>query len=158
MPPQWRLPNLVILKTLKPDWDEEFANEKALYTRLFPLQGSILPTFLGDAKHGGSPAILLSYVEGAAAHRQDPTAPMAGEEFGRQVEAILWAFTEFDIAYGDVKLDNFIISPAGRVALVDLEKAGEVEEQDYELAVLSLVDHAMSQYKMYLESVSDPFY
>lgn len=154
LPPQFYLPNRVILKTLKSNWDEEFANEKAMYMRLKSLQGHIIPRFLGDAEFNNSPSIVLSYIDGMPSYRQCPT-PLPAEEFERQIEAILWSLTRFGVIYDDPKLDNFLVVN-GKVIVVDLESVCEEDEQDYELAVRSHRNHIMSQYRNYLRNLSDP--
>ncbi len=49
--PEWLLPETVILKKMKPDWDEEFANEKRMVSTAFPLSDS---TFLSQIRTTGS--------------------------------------------------------------------------------------------------------
>lgn len=143
------LPARVVMKTLKPGWQEEFDNELAMYERLRPLQGQRRPEFLGQATHEGSPAILLSHVEGVPSYKQDPNCPMAAEQFEKLVEEALWELTKYGVAYGDTKLDNFLISD-GKVKIVDLEVVFEVEPPDYDLAVTSHLDHLLGQYRLYL--------
>ncbi|OAA50270.1 Protein kinase-like domain protein [Metarhizium rileyi] len=149
--PGYFLPEQVILKSLKPGWDDEFENEKAMYTRLASLQGRLIPTFLGEAQYKGSPAVVLSFVDGVLPFQQDVNSPLAADEFERLVESALWEFTAFGVAYGDTKLDNFLIVGDG-VVLLDLEAVSEVEPQLYKLAVTSHLDHIMHQYRSYLEN------
>ncbi|KAK3905070.1 hypothetical protein C8A05DRAFT_31116 [Staphylotrichum tortipilum] len=52
----------IILKKLKPKWDDEFDNEKLMYARLRPLQGSVIPVFFGEASLDGCRALILSDV------------------------------------------------------------------------------------------------
>ncbi|OAQ96728.1 hypothetical protein LLEC1_07716 [Akanthomyces lecanii] len=119
LPPQFYLPGRLVLKSRKPNWDDEFANEKEMYRRLKPLQGHIMPRFLGDAEFHNVPSIVLSRLEGIPLYKQDPTA-MSAEDFEPQLEAILRAFTSFGVIYDDPKLDNFLVVD-GVVMVVDLE-------------------------------------
>ncbi|KAM3511566.1 hypothetical protein MY11210_004784 [Beauveria gryllotalpidicola] len=147
--PAYFLPARVVMKTLKPGWQEEFDNESAMYERLKPLQGQRIPEFLGHATHEGSPAIILSHIEGVPSHKQESGCRMAVEQFEKLVEEALWELTKYGVAYDDTKLDNFLISD-GKVKIVDLETVFEVEPPDYELAVTSYLDHLVTQYRRYL--------
>ncbi|PLB47833.1 hypothetical protein P170DRAFT_465384 [Aspergillus steynii IBT 23096] len=62
--PEWFLPEAVILKRPKPDWESEYATEKKAYELLRPIQGVITPYFYGEAVYDGSPALVLSAVTG----------------------------------------------------------------------------------------------
>lgn len=154
--PGYFLPQKVILKSLKRDWDDEFENEKTMYKRLESLQGRVIPTLYGEAQYERSPALVLSYVDGILPFKQDPDAPLDADEFESRVESALWEFTTFGVAYGDTKLDNFLIVRDG-VVLVDLEAVSEVEPNLYELAVTSHLDHLMMQYKSYLANRYDDY-
>ncbi|OAQ95788.1 hypothetical protein LLEC1_04767 [Akanthomyces lecanii] len=145
-PPEYLLPNQVVLKTRKTGWDDEFENEKAMYKRLEPLQGCILPRFLGDADHGGSPAIVLSHIDSVRVYERQ-SSPMPVDEFERQLEAAFREFTRFGVVYGDAKLDNCLISE-GRVMLVDLEAVSEEKEEDYELAITSYCNKIVREYRL----------
>lgn len=146
LPPEYLLPNRVILKTLKPGWSDEFENEKAMYKKLESLQGRILPRFLGNADHGGYPAIVLSHIDSVRVYERQ-SSPMPVDEFERQLEAAFREFTNFGVVYGDAKLDNCLISE-GRVMLVDLEAVSEEKEEDYELAVTSYCKKIVREYKL----------
>lgn len=47
--PEWFLPPNIVLKRQKIGWDEEFDNETAIYRRLAPLQGTVVPVCYGVA-------------------------------------------------------------------------------------------------------------
>lgn len=49
--PGWFLPDTVVLKTPKPDWDEEFDTEKEVYDKLKALQGNLIPIFSFIGRH-----------------------------------------------------------------------------------------------------------
>ncbi|KAM0664898.1 hypothetical protein ACQRIU_006282 [Beauveria bassiana] len=155
LPPQFYLPGRLVLKSRKPDWDDEFANERVMYKRLAPLQGRIMPYFLGDAVFDDIPSIVLSRLEGMPSYKQGPTA-LPAEDFEQQLEVILRAFTKFGVIYDDPKLDNFLVVE-GKVMVVDLESVCEENEQDQELAVRSHRLHIMPQYRRYLDSLSNPY-
>ncbi len=75
--PGYFLPAQVVLKKLKPGWDEEFDNEKHMYVKLEPLQGHIIPMFYGEAQCEGTRALVLSDVGGVAASDQHSALPRA---------------------------------------------------------------------------------
>lgn len=152
--PEYFLAKQVILKTLKPGQSDAFNTEKAMYKRLKPLQGRILPWFLGEAEHHGSPAIVLSHIDGVPLS-ECQSSPMPVGEFTSQIEAALWAFTKFGVLYSDLKPDNCLISE-GRVMLVDLEAVSEEKEADYELGVTSNRNKIVQEYKSLLNSWESP--
>lgn len=55
--PLWVLPDRIFLKTPKPNWDDEFANEKYIYNRLSRLQGHTIPVYYGEATYDGGEEI-----------------------------------------------------------------------------------------------------
>lgn len=58
------LPDRVVLKILKPDWDDEFLSEKRMYNKLRALQRLYIPTLYGEAEYDGQRALLISYIDG----------------------------------------------------------------------------------------------
>ncbi|KAM4067324.1 hypothetical protein HRG_001298 [Hirsutella rhossiliensis] len=107
LPPLWCLPPTVVLKTLKPDWEEEFAKEVRVYKRLKPLQGSVIPIFYGQARcDDGTPALVLSDVGGKALG-EDDVLEMDEAELRRMLEESLSAMVSLGFEHDDIKLDNF---------------------------------------------------
>ena len=151
--PGFFLPDCVVLKKLKPNWDEEFDNEKLMYQRLASLQGDVIPKFYGETKFEGSRALVLSEVVGVLPIKQK-LPPLEPKEFQRRVEAAFRELAAFDLAYDDVKLDNMIMVE-DRIVLVDLESVWEPEPHKREYAFKSYVSHAMLVYDRYLNSLDD---
>lgn len=63
------LPDTVVFKGLKPDWDDEFDNEVRMYDRLQPILGTVVAVFYGVATGCGEAgeeerALVLSDVGG----------------------------------------------------------------------------------------------
>lgn len=154
--PHYFLPDTLILKMLKPDWDDEFSNEKEMYKRLEPLQGRIIPSFLGDATYRGRPSILVSYIEGILPYEQDINSPMTMEEFRSKVEVSLRELKFFGVSYSDMKLGNFIIC-GDRIVVIDMESVNEEKEDVLEFAVTTYLESLMRQYKLYLDNRFDPW-
>ncbi len=148
--PKYFLPRKVILKSLKPEWEDEFDNEKVMYKRLERLQGRFIPIFLGEAEYNGSPAILLSHIDGVLPFAQDPKSPITAEEFETHIEFALREFAKDGLVHGDTKLDNFVIC-GDHMVVVDLESVCE-ETEHLELAITSHLSHTVKQYKSYLEN------
>lgn len=148
--PKYFLPRRVILKTLKPGWEDEFENEKVMYKRLEPLQGRVIPIFLGEAEYNGSPAIMLSHIDGVLPFAQNQNPPLTAKQFETQAEFALREFAKFGVAHGDTKLDNFLIC-GDHVKVVDLESVCE-EAEHLEFAVTSHLGHVVDLYKSYLRN------
>lgn len=121
-----------------------------MYKKLESLQGRILPRFLGNAGHDGSPAIVLSHVDSVCVHERQ-SSPMPVDELARQLETAFWEIIKFGVVYGDVKLDNCLISD-GRVMLVDLEAVSEEAEEDYEFAVTTHCRKIVREYRITYEA------
>lgn len=153
--PAYFLPQNVILKKLKPSWDDEFDNEKTMYSRLEPLQGRLIPICYGKAVYEGSRALILSVLEGVRPFYQDIDCPLDEDELDRRVESAFRQLATFGVTNGDTKLDNFLVTEQS-VLLVDLESLDDVDPRDVELAVTSLRDHLMYQYKNYLKNRFSP--
>ena len=154
--PAYFLPQNVILKKLKPNWDDEFDNEKSMYSRLESLQGRLIPICYGEAVYEGSRALILSVLEGVRPFEQDIDCPLEEDEFERRVESAFRQLALFGVAHGDTKLDNFLVTDQS-VLLVDLESLDDVEPRDVELAVTSLRDHLLYQYRSYLKNRFSPW-
>jgi hypothetical protein len=128
--PGWFLPDTVILKKLKPDWDEEFDTEKAAYNnpKLQTLQGHLSPIFYGEAQCEGTRALVLSKVDGVMPYRQPPP-PLPREEFRKRLEVVFQKLGTLNFSYSDYNLGNFLLTKDG-VMLVDMESAWEPESPD----------------------------
>lgn len=153
--PHYFLPNTVILKTLKPDWDDEFDNEKTMYKRLKSLQGDVIPVYLGDAIYNHTPSILISYVDGVMPHEQDKHSPMPAEEFQSKVELAIRKMEPFGVCHGDMKLDNFIIS-GDCIVVIDLESVEDEPEEVMDYAIVTQLKMLFKRYQIYLENRFDP--
>ncbi|KAM7209877.1 hypothetical protein V8F06_014742 [Rhypophila decipiens] len=65
-------------KKQKEGWEEEFHMEKAAYARLRPLQGIVIPEFLGEVRCDKTRAILLSDIGGACLATPEPPTAISG--------------------------------------------------------------------------------
>ncbi|RSL69357.1 hypothetical protein CEP53_002247 [Fusarium sp. AF-6] len=117
--PGFFLPDRVILKRLKPDWLDEFENEKRIYERLKNLQGRMIPRLYGEARFEGTRALVLSEVHGIMPWEQE-LPPLKLEEFKALVEVVFRELNVLGLGYEDIPMGNFIIAK-DRIVLVDLE-------------------------------------
>ncbi|KAK4241748.1 hypothetical protein C8A03DRAFT_12019 [Achaetomium macrosporum] len=124
--PEWTLPPRLILKKQK-NWEEEFEAEKAAYTKLRPLQGTVVPRLFGELQYDNTTALLMSDIGGVCL-----AAPEGGmlelDEFRRVVRQALTALSRFGVLQDDTKLDNFHLTH-GRVMVVDFEMTSNENQQ-----------------------------
>ncbi|GAB1311802.1 hypothetical protein MFIFM68171_02012 [Madurella fahalii] len=129
--PRYTLPRTFILKKQKPNWDDEFENEK------WP------------------PRFGLSDV-GRVTLCDQPSLQRDSDEIGRMIDAAFRALTKFGAEYGDIKLDNFhlVSGPeGGRVMIVDLESVEEMEPlRAPERAIVYSADRLFRYWKDAVES------
>lgn len=148
--PSLLLPNHIVVKKRKPDWNEEFENERNMYQRLKSLQGSVIPRFYGDAICEGSPALILSEVVGVLPFQQK-LPPLPREEFQKRVESALEELRKFGLSYDDVKLDNMLLVEK-QLVFVDLESVSESSPEDSDALFESGVYNIMLGYDRYLRN------
>jgi hypothetical protein len=88
--PRWALPRTFILKKQKPDWDDEFENEKHMYARLSAIQGSKIPVCFGETSLDGRRALVLSDV-GRVTLCDKPSLQRDRDEMGKMIDDAFWA-------------------------------------------------------------------
>ncbi|KAJ4178854.1 hypothetical protein NW755_012876 [Fusarium falciforme] len=108
--PAFALPDNVVLKKEKPNWEED-------------LQGRTIPRFYGEAVVEGARAMVLSRIEGIYPFEQ-PIPPLPADDFMKLGEEALSEINAFGLSYDDIKLDNFLLVQ-GRIVIVDLESVYE---------------------------------
>ncbi|KAK4143563.1 uncharacterized protein C8A04DRAFT_28758 [Dichotomopilus funicola] len=127
--PLWTLPRTFIVKKQKPNWDEEFENEKRMYERLRPLQGSTIPICFGEVVFEDRRALILSDV-GNLSLCDKPAWRRDQQQISDMLDDAFRALTRFGVEYGDLKLDNFHITstPSGeKIVIVDLESVEQLD-------------------------------
>ncbi|RSL50051.1 hypothetical protein CEP51_015396 [Fusarium floridanum] len=148
--PGFFLPDRVILKRLKPDWLDEFDNEKRIYERLKNLQGRMIPRLYGEARFEGTRALVLAEVLGIMPWEQELPPPKL-EEFKALVEVVFRELNVLGLGYEDISMGNFIIAE-DRVVLVDLESVYEAEPEDREYMFNSDRVQLGTVYQRYLDN------
>ncbi|KAH8663751.1 hypothetical protein BGZ61DRAFT_431711 [Ilyonectria robusta] len=146
--PGYFLPSTVVLKKLKPDWDDEFENEKYIYKRLEYQQGRLVPVLYGEGRCDETRVLILSYIDGVRPFEQKPPV-LRREDFKQRLEAAYQELGVLGLSHDDPKLDNFLIVD-DRIALVDLESVAD-PGSDLEHVISSYVLHVMDQYDSFLK-------
>lgn len=139
--PEWNLPSQVILKKEKDGWDKEFEMEKTTYTKLRPLQGTVIPKFFGELKYNDARALLLSDIGGVCLATPEG-ALLEVDDFRRMLRQALTALSQFGIVHGDEKLDNFHLT-RDKIMVVDLERVNEepLSDEQLDFGVKCTVEH-----------------
>ena len=134
--PEWSLPENIVLKKQKDNWEDEFDTELATYEKLQCLQGHIIPTLFGKVEYEGTRALVLSDLRGASMAEPAGAILRSGTmlseaEFRRLSAEALGALAACGILYDDLKLDNFLRLESHKgdsiMMIVDLEQVYEVE-------------------------------
>lgn len=151
--PEWYLPSAIVLKSQKPDWEEEFDNELASYRSLQSLQGTVIPRHFGVVHFAGVRSHLMADVGGVCIPYTTETAEEAYTLVRKLLYESLTALASRGFVQDDVKLDNFHVV-GSRVVVVDLERVERGRSPD-ELAkfVDSSIQTLMQQYRNYLENL-----
>ncbi|KAH6603158.1 hypothetical protein Trco_007933 [Trichoderma cornu-damae] len=151
--PEWYLPSAIVLKSQKPDWEEEFDNELASYQSLQSLQGTVIPRHFGVVQFAGVRSHLMADVGGVCIPYTTETAEEAYAIVRKLLHESLAALASRGFVQDDVKLDNFHIV-GSRVVVVDLERVERSRNPDgLSEFVESSVQHLMKQYRNYLENL-----
>lgn len=109
--PELFLPQKLILKREKVNWEDNFDNEKRVYQALTPVQGRVVPRCYGQVKcprtaRTGTRALLLSDIGGMTLDRK------ATRSIGMErLEDMLWvairAVAALGVGHDDYKLTNY---------------------------------------------------
>ncbi|POR32468.1 hypothetical protein TPAR_07322 [Tolypocladium paradoxum] len=150
--PGYFLPPRIILKKMKPEWDDEFNNEVRIYERLRPAQGHLIPICYGLAWCDGKRALVLSEVNGVLPFEQPVDSPLDTAEFCRRLEVAFGELGAFGLMYDDPKLDNYLLID-DRIVIIDLESVVEGEEEGaIERVIEANIEFARDRYRSYLKS------
>ncbi|GJN84689.1 hypothetical protein PLIIFM63780_008251 [Purpureocillium lilacinum] len=154
-------PNVLRLSIIRsslgsfPGWDSDFDNEKRMYEKLRPLQGTLIPRCLCEGTCEGTRALVLSEVEGEQACRQKKPW-LEPAELQRRLEVAFRQLEEFGVGYGDLKLNNFLIAGDGMV-VVDLESVYEDTPDELDYATRTHIAHLKGRYERHLDGMCDGY-
>ncbi|KAJ2893944.1 hypothetical protein MKZ38_008067 [Zalerion maritima] len=146
--PGYFLPGNIVLKKLKPQWDVEFDNEIAMYQRLRPLQGRVIPVYYGEARCEGVRAIILQDIHGVPPFGQQKPY-ITADEFRRKLEVAYQELCTFGVITDDDKLANTILVD-DKVMLVDLEMACDADVNNRDSWRGFTIQGLVRQYKEFL--------
>ncbi len=148
--PAYFLPDIVVLKKCKPNWDDEFGNEQDMYNKLEALQGRTISIYYGEARCEGTRALILSEVLGVNVLEQERPY-IAWEEFERRLKAACGELAQYGVVMGDFNLGN-IFFVHDRIMFVDLEMCYEPKPEVLEKLNGWSIAGFCDQYACYLIS------
>ncbi len=151
--PAYFLPDVVVVKKLKPGWDDEFQNEQDMYKKLEPLQGRVIPIFYGEARCEGTRALILSKVPGVNSINQGPR-PLDWEQYARRLRVACGELARYGVVLDDYNITNIMVVDDA-VMLVDLENYCDVEPETVEQFSGWAADEILSKYANYLKNVRE---
>ena len=147
LPLSWCLPANIVLKKLKPGWEEEFANKKHMYTKLKRLQGEVIPIFYGEARcDDGTPALILSDVGGVPLWHES-AFELAEMDLKKMLQASFGSLASYGVYYDDLKLDNLRFV-GDKIVILDLENVDTLNSPA-ERAINLAVDEVLSLWRYY---------
>ncbi|OAA64473.1 Protein kinase-like domain protein [Niveomyces insectorum RCEF 264] len=169
--PRYTLPDCVVVKKLRTlEHIEAFQNEQAVYRKLAPLQGDLIPRFYGEALVGegndddddddndsvdgkyrgkGTRASVISFMPWPILLQQ-PEPVLTVDDFQARIEVAVDAIMAHGIVYIDPKLDNVMLRDDGRIVFIDLEMTDEVEPGKEPLQRWFTVVAFVDNYKRFL--------
>ncbi|KYK60911.1 Protein kinase-like domain protein [Drechmeria coniospora] len=144
--PEWSISSRLVLKRYKEGWDEEFDMEKVIYERVKPLQGIVVPICYGELKYKGTRSLLLSDIGGE--NLATPEGSLAEpRDLRRMLHEAFSALSQFGIAHGDLKLDNFHIV-GDKIFVLDLESVDEnLSDEDFAIRIKDDIKFLTRQYE-----------
>lgn len=143
----------MVLKRRKIGWETEFENEKAVYARLRPLQGAVIPIYYGEARCENTPAIVIQDVKGDLPFRQEKPF-LSFDGFRQRLEVAYDALRSFGVMTDDNKLANIILV-SDKAVLVDLESMWEPEADDWHHFRETSIGALLDQYVSFINSYTD---
>lgn len=129
--PEWVLPPEIVLKRQKIGWEEEFDNEIAIYRRLAPVQGTIVPVCYGEAVCSatdttGTRALVLSDIGGVDLNE---AGGLGTYRVKSMLTDSLLALANLGVSHDDSKLDNYRFV-GDRIMVVDFDSSYIIENDD----------------------------
>ncbi|KAF5584147.1 hypothetical protein FPANT_7959 [Fusarium pseudoanthophilum] len=133
--PEWFLPDKIVLKRQKENWEEEFDHEIVAYNRLRPIQGLTIPRLYGTIQYANTRALILSDIGGSSLSTPDG-AVLDEQDLEPLLHQALTSLNQYGVCHDDTKLDNFhLVADEGKdkIMIVDLESA-DFDQTEEELA------------------------
>ncbi|KAF5252258.1 hypothetical protein FANTH_2814 [Fusarium anthophilum] len=133
--PEWFLPEDIVLKRQKENWEEEFNHEIVAYNRLRPIQGLTIPKLHGTIQYANTRALILLDIGGSSLSTPEG-AVLDEQAMEPLLHQALTSLNEYGVCHDDTKLDNFhLVADEGKdkIMIVDLESA-DFDQTEEELA------------------------
>ena len=152
--PEWFLPERIVLKFQKDNWEAEFDQEVAAYEKLRRLQGIIVPILYGIIDYNHTRALVLSDIGGSSL--ATPEGAVLDE---RDLHPLLYhalnSLAQLGVCHDDTKLDNFLLvteEGKDKVMIVDLESADfELSDEDLAFTTNSKTNWLVRQYRDHID-------
>lgn len=141
------LPRSIIVKLEKKERSPAFQKEIDAYNNLQSLQGTVIPTVLGEGLFHGRRALFLSDVDGKTLY-EAAAAEIDEKKIETYLKNALYALWECKAEYKDENPDNFLVCQ-DRIVIIDLEDVEfPVEGKRWERSVNSgNSDYLLSRYR-----------
>ncbi|EXK82546.1 hypothetical protein FOQG_13116 [Fusarium oxysporum f. sp. raphani 54005] len=136
--PEWFLPDKIVLKRQKENWEEEFGHEVITYNRLRPIQGITIPKLYGKIQYANTRALILSDIGGSSLSTPDG-AVLDEQDIVPLLHQALSSLNDYGVCHDDTKLDNFhLVANEGKdkIIIVDLEST-DFDQTKEELAYMA---------------------
>ncbi|KAF5714135.1 hypothetical protein FGLOB1_3635 [Fusarium globosum] len=152
--PEWFLPERIVLKSQKPNWEEEFDKELKAYHKLQLLQGTFIPRFFGMIQHNNIRTLILSDIGGECLATPEG-AVLEKQDLRTLLDQTFTSLADHGAYHDDMKLDNFhLVTDQGKdkIMAVDLESV-EFDLSGEGLATVAKgsTDWIIEQYENHLE-------
>lgn len=148
------MPEGIVLKCQKNNWEEEFDQEVAAYNKLHRLQGIVIPQLYGLIDYDHTRALILSDVGGFSLATPQG-AVLDKQDLEPLIYHALTSLTELGVCHDDTKLDNFLLvtdEGKDKIMIVDLESADfELSEEDLAFTAKSKTNWLIRQYRNHLD-------
>ncbi|CCT73232.1 uncharacterized protein FFB20_08566 [Fusarium fujikuroi] len=152
--PEWFLPERIVLKSQKPNWEEEFDKELKAYHKLQPLQGTFIPRFFGMIQHNNIRTLILSDIGGECLATPEG-AVLEKQDLRVLLDQTFTSLADHGAYHDDMKLDNFhLVTDEGKdkIMAVDLESVEfDLSGEDLTTVAKGSTEWIIEQYENHLE-------
>ncbi|CAG8906125.1 unnamed protein product [Penicillium egyptiacum] len=123
--PRFGLPETVIVKQQKKEWEAEFCAEISAYKKLEKLQGTVIPTLFGEGSFNERPPLILSEIKGITlrnlAKQAETSVCVEENTLNSHLENAFQELYEYGAQHCDLNPVNFLVCDNGQVVVIDLE-------------------------------------
>ncbi|EJT79490.1 hypothetical protein GGTG_04574 [Gaeumannomyces tritici R3-111a-1] len=129
--PEWFLPDDLVMKREKPNWQEEFDNEVDIYKLLAPLGGHVVPKLYGQTKYPGTDkikrrALIMSNIGGVWLGEPE-VGSLPLDHVEEMLNSAFRSIADAGVAHCDTKLDNMHIV-GDKIMIFDFDTSEKAED------------------------------